>query len=515
MKSIKAVFFNTTLLVICLTFLGRATGFVREQIIANYYGTSSSADMFVTAFTLPQYISNIFGGVITVSFIPLFIEMNRNKDSRKLKSFSRGYFNLILKLIIVYVIVTFCSSWWVVDRMFASPNQLTWLIYCLMIPVTIAMVLALFFTSFLNAQKSFVIPTLSPLIMSITFIITLMLLPNGVKSLVWATILSSLTALIFIIPFAMRKGFNFSYVDPLKRDDYLSIASTALPMAIGSIFLQSTTVIDKFFTKLLPEGSIAALNYAFKLTQLPSGIFATAVSTIIFPALAVMVSKKDEKGAFTVLDKGIRLTLFITCPAIICLILFSRPLTQLLFERGAFDAAATNITATGVVLYSLGIIGASLTMLISRYFYASKKIWIPVLSNIGATVLNIIISFILVGSMGGNGLAISYSTSVTVNFIILTVIYIVKQRESIPKNLVWPYFKIFVVTSVTLIIFWRIILSSLIEINILSMFIGMSLICVCYFALSVLLKVDEGVVTIQKVRGIINRTSRRTLNSNS
>ncbi|QJC51128.1 murein biosynthesis integral membrane protein MurJ [Paenibacillus albicereus] len=513
MKRLNEGFFNATILVIVFTLLGRALGFVREQIIAGYYGTSLTADVFVTAFTLPQYISNIFGGVITIAFIPLFLEKKNEKSNELASNFSLDFFFLLLKILIVYAIIAVASSSWIIDKMFFASSSATFYIYFLMIPVTLFMTLSLFFSAYLNAQKSFIVPTLSPLVMSVFFIFGVIIFPININSLVWSSLISAFIALAFIVIYSKRAGFNYNRTSGFEKKDYKNISTIAFPMAVGSIFLQSTTVIDKFFAKQLPEGSIAALNYAFKLTQLPSGIFATAISTLIFPTLAVLASQKNEKGAFLILNKGIRLTLFITLPAIIILLLFSKSITELLFERGAFNSAATQITSNAVVIYSIGILGTSLTMLISRYFYARKNTWIPVSTNVGATLLNVLFSFILVERMGYLGLATSYSISVSLNFVALAAIYGIKQRKFISVSNFKDYSKIVVSSCLTYTLFSLVLKLNKMDLNTLLLFILIIMVCVVYFVLCRVMKTEESIKVTLKLSEFIKRSSQKVLSN--
>lgn len=495
---------NITFTVILLTFVGRLFGFIREQVIASQFGTSNVADLFVTAITLPQFVSNILGGVITVSFIPLFVEHMNKDGENKAEKFASGMYMIILYIVIIYSVISLVLSPLIVNMMFPTGSREEAVyIFCLMIPVTVGMTLTLFFSAYANARNHFIMPSIAPILMSISFIVILIVLPTGLNSLVWASLFSTVISYIYVHISSKSKGFRWGFKIGLKKADVKSVVSIAGPMAFGSLFIQSFTVTDKIIARSLPEGSISALSYAFKLTQLPLGIFATAISTLIFPSLSILAARGDIQGLRSKISQGIRLVMIITFPAIIALIVYAKPLTKLLFERGNFDSSATILTSNGVILYAIGIIGASLTMVISRLFYAKKEIWTPVISNIVTTIINVSLSIILVKQMGYLGLAASYSLSVTFNFLVLLIIYIRDYQIRFNLHGFISYFKLIITAGVSYIVTELFFLYT--SDSIVSLIIGLIVMVIVYLTTFFIAGVEEAKYIRQRFTNLLGR----------
>lgn len=495
---------NATFAVIMLTLIGRLTGFIREQVIAYQFGTSTTADMYITAFTIPQYISNILGGMITVCFIPLFIDYHSKEGSVKSKAFANNFFKILCMILIFYSLFSFLGSSIITELMnFGRSKSEALFIFNLMVPVTIFMTFSLFFSAYANANKSFIIPSLAPIIMSGSFILIIMFLPGSLNGLAWSSLISVLLQYLFIHFYSKKIGFGMVLRWEKDAWDTKLVLRIAVPMLIGSLFIQSFAITDKIIAQTLPEGSIAALGYAYKLTQLPLGIFATAIATLIFPTLSLLASKGDIPALKESFGKGIAITLLITWPAVIIMMTYAEPITRILFERGKFDSDATLMTANAVVLYSIGVIGASLTMIISRVFYASRQTSVPVVSNIITALINLALSIIFVKSYGYIGLALANGVSATLNFVILFCVYVKRYKVQISLKNSLPFAKILVVASVTY--FTGLLISFYLDNSVVGIAVGSGAITVIYGLMAIIVKQKEMIVLKEKLTELFSR----------
>ncbi|WP_110927018.1 murein biosynthesis integral membrane protein MurJ [Bacillus massiliglaciei] len=419
---------NTTLIVIFLTLVSKITGFYRELVLAYQFGANEIADTFLTILSLPQYVANIFGGVLASCFVPIYISIKQKRGLKEAEDFSKSLLLLLIILLFLLNIFTLCFSSNIGEMYFGnnvSEDQI--LLIRIILPMQIFMVLSLYYIARLNASGSFFSPNISTIILNVVFIIILILLSSNIKSLIIATIISSILQLFYLIIIFIR-GRKTDKLKVRFNGDLKEFTIMAIPMFIGSLFIQSYMVFDKVLGNQLSEGSIASLSYAQKFTQLPIGIIAMAISTLLLSSLSLLAAKGDYKKLNDELFKAINLTLVLVLPIIIVSIFFSEPITHFLFERGEFKGKATLLTSEAIKIYSLGILGTSLTMVLSRVFFAMKNSNIPVISNILSALLNFLLAIILVDPLKHVGLALANTISVTFNFVLLFSIYIFKYK---------------------------------------------------------------------------------------
>ena len=189
------------------------------------------------------------------------------------------------------------------------------------------------------------------------------------------------------------------------------VAALTLPVFAGTMLLQVNTIVDRMFASGLPVGSISALNYAGKVNGMIVSIVAASISTVALPALSRAAANKDLarlRGTMLLAIRGMNL---IIIPMTVGMLVLCRPLVQLLFERGAFDAHATSLTATALLYLSLGLFAYALRDIFSRAFYALQDTVTPMI-NSGITIaVNIVLLVLLVPPYGLAGMAGATSLS--------------------------------------------------------------------------------------------------------
>lgn len=421
---------NATVIVIVLTFISKLTGFIREQVIAFQYGANNIADTYSTVLSLPQYISNIIGGVVLSCFIPLYISIKQKNGIRKAEKFSSNIFSFILiSLIFLNVIFYVFSD--EIARMYFGENmtkaQLS--LITTILPIQIFLSLSMFFTAKLNANENYNSPIASTILMNCLFIFIVIFFEKSSKTLVLATMISSIGQIVYLL-YKVRFRFTFNLKKLfLNYNDIKQFLLLGTPVMIGSFSVQAYTISDKILARNLPEGSIASLSYAQKLTQLPVGIIAMAISTVLLSSLSILASKGEIQKLNKELFKNLNLTLLLLIPIILVMYFLAVPITKTLFERGEFDHNATIMTAKAVKAYSIGILGISLTTVLSRVFFAFKNTIIPVISNIFSAFLNLIFALILVKYYQHVGLAVANTISVIFNFLFLLIAYLLKNKK--------------------------------------------------------------------------------------
>jgi putative peptidoglycan lipid II flippase len=185
--------------------------------------------------------------------------------------------------------------------------------------------------------------------------------------------------------------------------------------------VQVNVVINAMFAYGVGEGAVSWLSYAFRLMQLPIGVFGVAVATVTLPALSRAAVGGISADFKPTLAKGLRLVAFLVLPSMLGLVLLAEPIVSVLYERGAFDALDRMQTAVALRAYGFGLLCYAWLKVLQPAFYAIDKRWLPMLVSIFALGLNLGFNwfFVFVMRWGHESLALTTSISATVNFLIL------------------------------------------------------------------------------------------------
>jgi len=221
----------------------------------------------------------------------------------------------------------------------------------------------------------------------------------------------------------LKKGFSLAPRWLPSHPALRRIGTLMLPTIFGSAIYQINQLVGTLLATLLKEGSVSYLYYADRLVQFPLGVFAIAISTAVLPSLSREAADGDFAGLRGTISHAIRLTMFITIPAMMGLIVLGEPIVRLLFQRGAFDVPATDMTARALLYYSVGLWAfAGLRVFVSA-FYSLQDTTTPVKVAVIAMVLNLIFSLILMRTpLEHGGLALALSLASTVQLVILILL---------------------------------------------------------------------------------------------
>jgi putative peptidoglycan lipid II flippase len=276
-------------------------------------------------------------------------------------------------------------------------------------------------TGLLNANRVFWVATLIGVPQNIVIIITVVLLSKtqGIYSLAIGTLLGVGGQLLLVLPWMIRYGYRPRFLPDFKDVNMFKGLKMAGPVIIGSAVYYAGIVVDRIMASGLPDGSIAALNYAFKLNTFVVGIFISAVYLVSLQSLSVLVSKKDYAGFKDAVGENICLMGILIIPMVAGLFVLREQIITVLFKGGSFDEIAVQRTASALGFYSLGLVGISIRDILNSSFYALKDTKSPTINAVIAVILNIVLNLLLIKKIGHTGLALSTSISATVLSLLL------------------------------------------------------------------------------------------------
>ena len=286
----------------------------------------------------------------------------------------------------------------------------------------------------------------------------------GIHYLAWGTLLSMVGAMLIQVPVLKKIGFHYYWDWNLRHPEVKGLFFNLLPIFLGTAVNQIYLMINRFFASGLGEGSISALNYASKLMNLPMGVFALAISTVIFPLLAEQAFQESRQELGLTLVRGLKLVLLITLPAAAGLMALKIPIVKLLFERGAFDEIATQLTADALFYFCLGMFATAMIMVVTRAYYALGDVRTPLYLGLLSIGVNIVASIIFMPSLGHCGLALANTLAAIFNAWAMYVflkkhlpcLYLRDLARSVVKSLVGS-----LLTGITALALYRYLSSSL------------------------------------------------------
>jgi putative peptidoglycan lipid II flippase len=412
------------------TFLSRILGFIRDMVIADFFGVGMAADAFFVAFRIPNLWRRLVGeGSLTISFIPVYTEYLTQKSEEETREVTHIAFTIagVILLILTVLGVLFSP---ILIRIIApgfiqipEKFQLTVTLNQIIFPYLFFMGLFALCMGILNSQRHFFAPAIAPIFLNISIIVSVFLFYQTFKMPVMTLALGVLAGgviqFFFQIPFLWKRGITFRLNFNFRHPAIKRIGLLMIPGLIGTGVYQLNVFIDTIFASFLPSGSVSYLFFADRLMEFPLGIFAIAIGMASLPSLSGLASRGKMEEFKETLSFTFRLVSFISIPAMVGLIALKTPIINLLFQRGLFDTSATEKTAFALLFYSVGIWAIAGSRTIVPAFYSLQDTWTPLKIALICLGTNVILNSILIFPLKHGGLALATSLSSMLNLILL------------------------------------------------------------------------------------------------
>lgn len=422
-KSNKAA--KSALMIIIFSLGSKFLGLIREILIAAKFGSGIEVDTFVIALSVANLVGGVITATINTTFIPIIteVEIIEGKDGKI--DHTNNMINLtflismlltIFALIGAPILVKLLASGFKGEQ-FDLAVRLT----RMGLPALLFSGIIGIMTGYLQSEDRFKSTALIGFPINFIYITFLLFLSRqfGIEGFMVVSVITMLSQLLLLTLDAKYSGFKYRFALDLK-DKYLKrILSLSMPVLLGVVIGDLNTIVDKTLASTLVEGSISALNYSLRLNSLISGVFITAITTVIFPLISKEANNNNIDGVKAIMSTSFNLILLITLPATVGIIVLATPIVQIVFQRGSFDSVATTMTSSALVFYSFFLVANSLRLLITRVYYSLQDTKTPMINGIISVVLNIVLNLILVKYMGHAGLALATSISTTIATILL------------------------------------------------------------------------------------------------
>ena len=460
---------SNSLIVSIFLFLSKILGFVRDLLLASFFGSSSALQAFLIAFRLPEFMRKVTtSGVLTQVLNP-HLESSISKEQ---KSFIATllYFMAVVLLFVSIFAVYFSNTWVDLYGYGLRDKSLLKLVnalFILMIPYVLFNFMVGLISAIINSHSRYIVSSLLPLILNVVMIIGIVVssymnvpIEAVAYSVLAGGVLQFLVALKALYSLAGRIELTTSVM--ILRNAKARMFLKKLPLSfLGSASFQINSLIETFFASFLISGSLAWLYYADRVNQFLYGIFGTAIATVIIPHLVEVYSNK--KKFYESLTWIMRITLVVTIPAIIGLFVLSKPIVITLFYYGKFSLVDVAKTRIAILGYLISLFCVVISRVVISALYAQNRSRPVYIVGIFSIVFNILFNSFIVYNYASYDYAFVYlaiSTSM-ISFLNLVILLVILAEYS------WSLFFRLYCSSVWLS---KIAIASLVMITILNMF---------------------------------------------
>lgn len=424
----------------------RVLGLVREVVFNALFGTASMG-LFLIAFRAPNLLRDLFAeGALSTAFVTVFsqrIEKEGEASAWALASKMLTLVALFMSFVSLLGVVFARPLIGLLAPGFAAEDmEMTVLLTQIMYPFILLVSLAALVMGMLNSKNIFAAPAMASSFFNIGSIVgggTLGWMIDrefGEKALIglaMGTLIGGFLQFAVQWPSLRRAGFryrpDFRWTDPgIKK-----ILVLMVPSVIAASAVQINVLVNSSFASFVGKEAVTWLNSAFRLMQLPIGVFGVAVATITLPVISRIAVDADTSRFGPTLGRALRLAVFLTLPASVGLWFLSPSIIGLIYQHGEFRAEDTLQTAYALQFYSLGLVAYACIKVLSPAFYAIDRKWTPMVVSFGSVGLNLLLNYLFMfhGNLGHRGLALSTSICAVLNF---GVLYFLMSSPKIPLS---------------------------------------------------------------------------------
>ncbi|WP_019220040.1 murein biosynthesis integral membrane protein MurJ [Bartonella florencae] len=420
------------------TLMSRIFGFIREMLMAAALGTGPVSDAFNAAFRFPNTFRRFFAeGAFNAAFIPLFSKKITEEGQESACRFAEEVFGVLFSMLLLLSLAMELSMPFLVRTIIApgftedaTKFNATILFTAIMFPYLTCMSLAAMMGGMLNALRRYFIAAIAPLFLNLILISVLayawIYKLNAWHiglNLSWGVLAAGILQLALITIALRQSGMKIFLRRPRFSPNVRKLLTLAFPAAITGGITQINLLINTNIASS-QSGAVSSLMYADRLYQLPLGVIAIAIATVLLPELTRALRSKKHKETHDLQNRSIELTLLLTLPASVAFLLLSTPIVSLLFERGQFTAESTRHVAQLLELYGLGLPAFVLIKVFIPNFFAHEDTKTPMIFTGICVFINISLALTLFPYLSARGIVIAEITSGWVNNLLLCFVLI-------------------------------------------------------------------------------------------
>ena len=399
------------------TGLSRIAGLVREVVAASYFGVTGPMSAFTIAFQVPNLVRALFADMaLQGAFVPVFaglLEKGERKEAFRVASSLffliclvlggiTALFTLIAPLIIPLVAPGFGPEL----------TELTIALSRLLFPIVLLLGLSGLVVGMLNSFEHFSVPALAPLAWNVVIIAALVgLTPafppeDEIYAYAIGILVGTVVQLLLPLPWLRGRGGRFTLTLDLRSAAVRRVLVLMLPVTIALGLINFSLLINSFFGTLVSDEAPAAIDKAFRIYMLPQGIFSIAIATILFPTMSKLAARGAVADLRRTMSNGVRQVFLLLIPSAAFLAVLAEPITRLVYERGVFDAGATELVSEAMFWWAFSLPFQGASLLFSRTFFSLQRPWVNTALAGGSLIVNALVALALYAPFGVAGVVI-------------------------------------------------------------------------------------------------------------
>ncbi|HGJ5858920.1 MAG TPA: murein biosynthesis integral membrane protein MurJ [Arsenophonus nasoniae] len=413
-----------------MTMFSRILGFIRDAIIARFFGAGMATDAFFVAFRLPNLLRRIFAeGAFSQAFVPILAEYKNQQGDEATRTFIAYVSGLLTLILAIVTLAGILAAPWIIyitaPGFTDTPDKFDLTVRLLRItfPYILLISLVSLGGAILNTWNRFSVPAFAPTLLNISMIMSVLLLAPycepPIIALAWGVFAGGILQLLYQLPYLKKIGMLVLPRISLRNSGVWRVMKLMGPAIIGISVSQISLIINTIFASFLQSGSVSWMYYADRLMELPTGVLGVALGTILLPSLAKSFSTGDHQEYQRLMDWGLRLCFLLALPCAIALAILAQPLTVSLFQYGNFTGYDAVMTQRALIAYCVGLMGLIIVKVLAPGFYSRQDIKTPVKIAIITLILTQLMNLAFIGPLKHAGLALSIGLAACFNALML------------------------------------------------------------------------------------------------
>jgi len=410
------------------TGLSRIAGLAREVIAASYFGVTGAMSAFTIAFQVPALMRALFAdSALQGAFVPVFTELLEKGEKREAFRVASGLFFLISLVLGAATALFFLVAPFVVPLFapgFDEPlTDLTIKLSWILFPMVLLIALSGLVVGMLNSFEHFSAPALAPLAWNLVIVAFLVgltpVLPkeDEIYAYAFGVLVGTVVQLLLPMPWLRGRGGRFEVSFDFRNPHVIQVLKLMLPVTIALGFINFSQLINSLFATLVQTEAPAAIDKAFRIYMLPQGLFAVAVATILFPTLSRFAARREYGDLRRTMANGVRQLCLLMIPSAVLIAVLAEPITRLVYERGVFDAEATDLVSEAMFWWAFSLPFQGVSLLFSRTFFSIQRAWATTAVAVINLAVNALVALVLYEPFGIAGIVIG----TVVGTIVMTV----------------------------------------------------------------------------------------------
>ena len=406
--------FKTTMLVTLVIILSKVSGFVRDMILANYFGTGIANDAYVSAYSLFYLPVLLFNSCISATLIPLYVEEREQQSLVHSNRFASNTLNLFALAALAIAALVYVLARPLVRVIYvgfdAEKADLTVRLVRIMLVTLAFNVTSISLASLLNATDKYVAAQLTgfPLNVCVIIAATLFSKTYGIIAVGWGVFAANILQFLILIPF-LRGWFTYSPILDFKDKRFHRLMVLAGPALLSMGVSELNHMIDHALASGLNSGDISAMSYAYRLITFLLGVLMVPLTTVMFSKLSRLAAERDREGMLEVLRRCVLVIALVALPIVAIAVVLRTDVIKFAYMRGQFGMDSVRVTAGILACYVVGVPAFGLRDFLSRVFHAVQDTRTPFRVSLLVVATNIVLNLILRVFLGANGLALATS----------------------------------------------------------------------------------------------------------